>query len=197
MQPQYSVSSPSYACRTRKKRYGEPVCQSLTLAHVDAAVAAAFLAVLRPAAIEALLALSAELEREQAQVAQQWQHRLDRARYEAERARRQYDQCEPENRLVARELETRWNAKLRLVTELEEEYRREQRRGLTPLTEAEHALLRALVTDLPTLWSAPATTAEERKRLVRCLVREVILDRGEGANGAGGITTLRIGWKSG
>ena len=94
-------------------------------------------------------------------------------------------------------METRWNAKLRLVTELEEEYRREQRRGLTPLTEAEHALLRALVTDLPTLWSAPATTAEERKRLVRCLVREVILDRGAGANGAGGITTLRIGWKSG
>ena len=108
-----------------------------------------------------------------------------------------YDLCEPENRLVARELETRWNAKLRLVTELEEEYRREQRRGLTPLSEAEHALLRALVTDLPTLWSAPATTAEERKRLVRCLVREVVLDRGAGANGAGGSTTLRIGWKSG
>ena len=197
MQPQYSASSPSYACRTRKKRYGEPVCQSLTLAHIDAAVAEAFLAVLRPAAIEALLALSAELEREQAQIDQQWQLRLDRARYEAERARRQYDQCEPENRLVARELETRWNARLRTLAELEEAYRREQERGLAPLTEDEKAALRSLVGDVPTLWHAAETTVEERKRLLRCLVREVILRRDEGAKGAGGITEIRIGWTSG
>ena len=197
MKPQYSACSPSYRCASRHQHYGEPVCQSLTIDHVDQALSATFLAVVQPAEIDALLALSAELDREQAQLDRQWQLRVERARYEAERAGRQYDLCEPENRLVARELETRWNAKLRLVTELEEEYRREQRRGLTPLSEAEHALLRALVTDLPTLWSAPATTAEERKRLVRCLVREVVLDRGAGANGAGGITTLRIGWKSG
>jgi hypothetical protein len=197
MKPQYDACSPSYRCASRHQHYGEPVCQSLTIEHVDQALREAFLAVVQPAEIEALLALSAELDREQAQIDRQWQLRLERARYEAERAGRQYDLCEPENRLVARELETRWNAKLRLVTEVEEEYRREQRQGLTPLTEVEHALLRALVTDLPTLWSAPATTAEERKRLVRCLVREVILDRGEGANGAGGSTTLRIGWKSG
>ena len=107
------------------------------MAHVDDAVSAAFLAVIRPAELEASLALADDLARDQAQVAQQWQLRLERARYEADRVQRQYDAVEPENRLVARELERRWNEKLRAVTELEGEYRSEQERGLSPLTEAE------------------------------------------------------------
>jgi DNA invertase Pin-like site-specific DNA recombinase len=197
MQVHYSTSSPSYLCRTRRRRYGEPVCQSLSLAHVDQAVSAAFLAVIRPAEIEALLALSEEFDREQAQVQRQWQLRLERARYEAERAHRQYDQCEPENRLVARELETRWNEKLRAVAELEEEHRREQSRGLLPLTEEEKGLLRSLVGDVATLWRAPETTVEDRKRLLRCLIREVVLTRDDGAKGAGGLTSIRISWESG
>jgi DNA invertase Pin-like site-specific DNA recombinase len=197
MQVHYSPTSPSYLCRTRHKRYGEPVCQSLAVAHVDQAVSDAFLAVVEPAAVEALLALSDEVDRERAQVERQWALRLERARYDAERVRRQYDACEPENRLVARELETRWNAGLRTVAGLEAEYRRAQRRGLAPLSQAEKGLLRALVGDVPTLWHAAATTVEDRKRLLRCLVQEVVLTRDGGAKGAGGTTAIRIGWKSG
>src|SRR5438874_7406753 len=197
MEPHSSPSSPAYVCRSRTKRYGEPVCQSLSIAHVDGAVSDAFLAVIQPAALEAVLVLSEELAREQAQVARQWQLRLERARYEAERARRQYDQCEPENRLVARELETRWNARLHTVAELEADYQREQRQGLVPLTEDEYATLRSLVSDVPTLWQAVETTMEDRKRLLRCLVREVVLCRDAGAKGAGGRTTIRIGWRGG
>jgi hypothetical protein len=122
---------------------------------------------------------------------------LEGARYEAERARRQYDLCEPENRLVARELEHRWNEQLRAVAELEEEYRREQDRGLTPLSPEETDLVRSLVGDLPTLWHAAATSMEERKRLLRCVIREVVLTRDDAAKAAPGITTIRIGWRSG
>ncbi len=197
MRPHHSVSSPSYLCRTRKQRYGEPVCQSLAMAHVDDAVSAAFLAVIRPAELEASLALADDLARDQAQVEHQWHLRLERARHEAERAQRQYDQVEPENRLVARELERRWNEKLRAVAALEAEYRQEQERGLSPLTEAEKAELRALVGDAPALWRAPDTTMEERKRLLRCLVGEVIVQRDDAAKNAGGQTTVRIGWRSG
>jgi hypothetical protein len=93
MQTHYSPTSPSYVCRTRKKRYGEPVCQSLAVAHVDRAVSEAFLAVVEPAAVEALLALSDEADRERAHAERQWQLRLERARYDAARARRQYDAC--------------------------------------------------------------------------------------------------------
>jgi hypothetical protein len=197
MQVHYGASSPGYVCRTRKKRYGEPVCQSLTLGHVDQAVAEAFLAVVEPAAVEALLALSDEVDRERAQLERQWALRLERARYDAERARRQYDQCEPENRLVARELETRWNARLRALADLEDEHRAQQACGLSPVTEAEKVLLRSLVGDVPALWRAAETTAEDRKALVRCLVREAVLTRDDAAKGAGGLTTLRVGWKSG
>jgi DNA invertase Pin-like site-specific DNA recombinase len=197
MRPHHSVSSPSYVCRTRKQRYGEPVCQSLSMAHVDAAVSAAFLTVIRPAELEASLALAEDLVRDQAQVEQQWQLRLERARYEAERTQRQYDQVEPENRLVARELERRWNEKLRAVAELEAEYRQEQERGLSPLTEAEKAEVRALVSHAPALWQAPDTTMEERKRLLRCLVSEVIVQRDDAAKNTGGQTMVRIGWCSG
>jgi len=197
MRPHHSGSSPSYVCRTRKQRYGEPVCQSLPIAHIDEAVGAAFLAVIRPAELEASLALADDLARDQAQVEQQWQWRLERARYEAERAHRQYDQVEPENRLVARELERRWDEKLRVVADLEVEYRQEQDRGLSPLTEAEKTELRALVSHAPALWHAPDTTMAERKRLLRCLITEVIVQRDAAPKNAGGQTTVRIGWRSG
>jgi len=197
MRPHYSPSSPGYVCRNRKQRYGEPSCQSLTIAHVDQAVSDAFLAVIRPAEVEASLAVAEDLARDQAQVERQWQLRLERARYEAERAQRQYDLVEPENRLVARELERRWNDHLRAAAELESEYRRERDRGLSPLSDAEKAALRRLVGDVPALWHADGTTMEERKRLVRCLIREVILRRDEAAKGAAGTTTIRIGWRSG
>lgn len=197
MQPHHNPTSPSYVCRMRKQRYGEPLCQSLAIAHIDQAVSAAFLAVIRPAELEASLALADDLARDQAQVARQWQLRLERARYEADRVQRQYDAVEPENRLVARALERRWNEKLRAVAELEAEYRSEQERGLSPLTEAEKAELRALVSNAPALWQAPQTTMEERKRLLRCLVSEVIVQRDAAAKNAGGQTTVRIGWRSG
>jgi len=196
MRPHYSASSPTYWCISRQ-RYGDPICQALTISHVDQAVSEAFLAVVRPAEVEAALLLAEELARDQVQVERQWRLRLERARYEAERAFRQFDQVEPENRLVARELERRWNEKLRAAVDLDAEFRQEQAKGLSPLTDAEKATLRQLVSDLPALWRAPETTAEERKRLLRCLVSEVILERDEGRRGAGGVTSIRIGWRSG
>jgi hypothetical protein len=147
--------------------------------------------------VEAALAMAEAVERDRALVERQWGLRLERARYEAERAFRQYDLCEPENRLVARELEGRWNEQLRLVAELEAECRREQERGLAPLTDDEKAALSRLVADVPALWAAPETTMEERKRLVRCLIGEVVLLRDDRPRAAGGTTTIRIGWRSG
>jgi DNA invertase Pin-like site-specific DNA recombinase len=197
MEVHYGTTSAAYRCSTRHKRYGEPVCQSLTMEHVDRAVAAVFLRVIEPAQVEAALALAEDVERDRAVVARQWQFRLERARYEAERAFRHYDLCEPENRLVARELERRWNEQLRACSELEAVYRQEQDRRLSPLTHEEATVLRALVEDLPALWEAAQTTMEDRKRLVRCLIREVVLLRDEQPRARGGVTTIRIGWYSG
>ena len=197
MHVQYGKPSAAYICDTRHRRYGEPLCQSLTIDHVDRAISEAFLQVIGPAQVEATLALAEELERDRAAVERQWELRLERARYEAERAFRQYDLCEPENRLAARELEGRWNEKLRAVAELEAAYRRERDRGLAPLNEDEKATLRHLVGDVRALWEAAELRVEERKRLVRCLIREVVLLKDEQPRGQGGMTTIRIGWCSG
>jgi DNA invertase Pin-like site-specific DNA recombinase len=197
MRMQYGTTTVAYICSTRHQRYREPVCQSLTVDHVDRAVTAAFLQVIGPVQIEAALVLAEDLERDRAAIKHQWELRLERARYEAERAFRQYDLCEPENRLVARELEGRWNDQLRMLAELEGHYRQEQERGLSPLTADERELLGQLVGDLPALWSAPETTMEDRKQLVRCLIREVVLLRDDRRRGTGGVTTIRIGWCSG
>lgn len=197
MPPHDGTTSAAYLCNTRHKRYGEPIGQSLTMEPIDHAVSAAFLRVIAPAQVEAALALAEDIARDRATVEQQWQLRLERARYEAARAFRQYDLCEPENRLVARELEGRWNEQLRAVTELEAAYRQEQDRRPSSLTEEETAVLRELVEDLPALWEAAATTMEDRKRLVRCLIREVVLLRDEQPKAQGGLTTIRIGWCSG
>jgi hypothetical protein len=133
MRVQYGTTTVASICSTRHQRYREPVCQSLTIDHVDGAVAEAFLQVIGPAQVEAALALAEELEQDRAAIQRQWQLRLERARYEAERAFRHYDLCEPENRLVARELEGRWTEQLRTLAELEAQYRQEQDSGLSPL----------------------------------------------------------------
>jgi len=104
--------SAAYVCEHVHKRYAAPRCQTFTTAHVDHAVERAFLEVVEPARIEATIAAFAQLEQQRQVLEQLWGHRLERARYEVERARRQYDRVEPENRLVARELEGQWNAAL-------------------------------------------------------------------------------------
>lgn len=197
MQVYYDSARAVYICNSRHQLYGEPICQSLASPHVDEAVSAAFLAVIQPAEIEAALAVAAAAEHDRALVEQQWQYRLERARYEVERAQRQYDLVEPENRLVARELERRWNEQLRALTELEAAHQRELGRGLTAASAAERAALARLVEDLPGLWASLATLPEERKRLLRCLVQHVILTRDARPHRTGGITHVRIEWRGG
>ena len=107
--------------------YGEPLCQSLSGPVLDELVAGRVLAAVEPAALEASLAAVAEVERERAELARHWQLRRERAAYEADRAARQYQACEPENRLVGRELERRWEEALKHQRQLEDEYERWQR----------------------------------------------------------------------
>jgi len=171
--PTYSAAHHAYVCRRAKVTYDAPTCQSFPQRDLDQLVADTFLAAVRPAALETLLAALAAHEAERQAVARHWEQRLERARYEAARAQRQYDACEPENRLVARTLETRWNEALAAGAQIEQEYAVARRDALAPLTPAEQAAARALASDLPAVWHAPTTTAADRKRLLRLVVHEV------------------------
>jgi hypothetical protein len=100
---------------------------------------------------------------------------------------------EPENRLVARELETQWNTALHTLQALEQDYAREQARELAPLSAADRILIEQVVTDLPRVWHATTTTPADRKRMLRCLIREVSLD----SFSVPGQTRLHLHWQTG
>ncbi len=164
-----------YACTGQNSSYGEPFCQSLKAAPVDAQVTSLILQALEPAALEASLAVAADLQAERAALEQHWRQRLERAQYQVDQARRRYASTEPENRLVARTLERDWEAALseqvRLTADCER-FRRERPQSPTP---AELAAIRQLTTDLPALWQAPATTSGERQTIVRLLLQRVLV----------------------
>jgi DNA invertase Pin-like site-specific DNA recombinase len=164
-----------YTCGRAAVEYAEPLCQGLAGRPLDDLVAAQVLAALTPAALELSVTAADDVEQERRQLHRHGQQQVERARYEAERARRQYDAAEPENRLVARALERRWEEALRQQRRLEEEYARFERTQPAGLSVAERQQIRALAHDLPALWQAPATTAADRQRIARLLVEEVVV----------------------
>ena len=119
------------------------------------------------------MAAAAQAEDERAMLDKLWRQRLERARYAADRARRQYQLAEPENRLVARQLEADWEAALAETARLEADYQRFTEEQPTALTAAERAAIQALAADIPQVWHAPSTTQADRKELLRILIEDI------------------------
>lgn len=162
-----------YCCLRKAVAYGEPLCQDVKGNPLDALVADKVLRALEPAGLELSLRAADDIEKEREVVHCQWRQRLERGRYEADRAARQYGATEPENRLVARELEKRWEAALQVRKQLEEDYDR-FRAGQPPtLTAEQRELVHGLATAIPALWAAASTTPQDRKAVVRHLVDQV------------------------
>lgn len=123
------------------------------------------------------IAALGQIEKETRQLERQWALRRERARYEAERARRQYDAVELENRLVARSLERGWEEKLRVAEAIEQDYERRRSNEPLVLSESDRQALQKLGEDLPGIWHAPSTTSAERKGILRLIIGEVVLDQ--------------------
>ncbi len=172
----------SCTCTRGSADYGEPLCQGLSNAStLEALVAGQLLAAVQPAALEASLAAVAGVERHRAELARQWQLRRARATIDVDRAARQYQACEPENRLVARELEHRWEDALKQQRQLDDEYDRFLRSAPAELSEQALAAIRALAADLPAVWSAVTTTPADRQRIARLLLERVVVTVDKGS----------------
>jgi hypothetical protein len=163
-----------YICAHAAATRGEAVCATLSAPPLDEVVSELMLMALEPAALEISMRVSEEIERGRQRDEALWQKRLQRARYEAERAERQYHAVEPENRLVARTLEHAWEEKLRAERALQEEHRRRREQQPRYLTERERRAIRDLATNLPALWKASTTTPADRKAVLRILVDRVV-----------------------
>ncbi len=168
----YGSDSSAYVCRHAQNTYAAAQCQSFPRVHLDQAVRDLFFAAVQPARLDTLLVALDRLDEERQADERQWQLRLERARYAVHLAQKQYDAVDPENRLVARELEARWEEALRALQELERTYATAQRTALAPLTAQEQDAVRHLAEDLPALWASPTTTDADRKRLLRLVIQE-------------------------
>ena len=157
--------------------YGEPNCIAFGGLRVDDTVEAALLSVVQPGAVEAARAAEAQASTRRDEAREAMMRDLEAARYAADRAFRQYDVADPENRLVTGELEARWNRALSRVGACEA--RIAQHDAVIPPLSAAPVALETLAADLRGVWSAPATDARLKKRIVRTLIHEAIADLDE------------------
>ncbi len=184
-------SKPYYVCMRRKLEGS--ICCGLGAAEMDDLVGRQVLRALEPAALELSLKAIENVNRDRDRLHHHWEQRLERAGYESQRADRQYNAVEPENRLVACGLERRWEEALQNQRTLQEEYDRSLKAQPLQLGADERARILAVAGDVTTLWNAPETTAIDRKEIVRLLVeRVVVLVRPKSEQ-----TEVTISWKGG
>ena len=165
---------PRYSCDRGRLDSGEPRCIAFGGLRVDDAVEDALLDVVGPGAIAAAMAAEQSASQRRDQVRDALGRDLEAARYAADRAFRQYDAADPTNRLVAGELEARWNRALSQVADVEAKIAAHE--AARPMPCANAASLTTLAMDLKSVWTAPTTDARLKKRIVRTLIHEVIAD---------------------
>jgi DNA invertase Pin-like site-specific DNA recombinase len=169
-------ATPRYTCRNLATRVLAKMCCSLHGPSVDEAVVQAFFAALQPAQLDALEAVLKHQADELTRLDEHWRTPLRHAEYEAHLAQRQYLAVDPDNRLVASELERRWEEKLHTLRQLQENHARfQQRPPLPSLTREQREQFQHLSATLPALW--PMLTTIQQKELLRCLISQVVLKR--------------------
>jgi len=152
------------------------MCLSFGGLKVDRAIAQEVLDRLQPLGIEAAMVAMNEHGQEQLQKRRQIENALEEARFEAARAHRQYDEVDPSNRLVAADLERRWNERLIKVRALEEQLAQHDSGPVTTLSLADRDRLLELAQDLPRAWDSAGVTVETRKKIIRLLIEEIVVD---------------------
>ncbi len=179
-----------YECgHSRADHINTPGCRSVKATVVDALIARRLLETLAPEEIALALAAADEHADRRARSDRALELRVERARYEAIRAERAFHACEPDNRLVARSLENRWEKKLRELKDAEAELAEH----VVPAVEPSREQLEALARDLPALWAAKTTADRDRKRLLRALIADVTLT----SQPEGRELQVGIRWRSG
>jgi DNA invertase Pin-like site-specific DNA recombinase len=181
-----------YLCNDAAVNHGRRTkCIAFGNMRIDAAVSAEVLSLIAPLGLEAALQAIADRERNGTQRLRQIELTLEQARYEAARSHRQYDAVDPENRLVAGDLERRWNERLAEVARLEEEIRVVREDLPAAIVETERAEILALGTDVARWWNQPAASIAIRKRILRTVLEEIIVTV------APGQLLLKMHWKGG
>jgi DNA invertase Pin-like site-specific DNA recombinase len=168
---------PDYVCQSQSIRHGQPACQTINGGDLDAAIGEMLVQQVTPVTLEVALAVQKELESRSEDSERLRLQEIERARYEAELARRRYMRVDPDNRLVADSLEAQWNQALRALAAAQEECEKQRQAAHTQLSDKQRASIMALAQDFPRLWNDPHTPDREKKRMARLLIADVSLHK--------------------
>jgi hypothetical protein len=197
MQVNYRHGIPAYRCGRAQQMYGAKTCQQVAGRRLEEPVLQAVFAALEPAALAATVQALQDAQARYRQHLAVFERAAERARFEADRARRQYDNVEPENRLVARTLETALEARLNAARIAGNQLAAQQARRPVTLTEQEAAWITTAGADLRAVFDAPATTNVQRKQLLRAVITEIVVTVNPAASGGERTASLRIIWQGG
>jgi hypothetical protein len=167
--------APVYECKGRWEYGTRATCTTVPATVIDQAITNRLMQVIQPVELDLSIQVMDRLLKGESDANKGWKLSLERAKYEVDRAERQYQQVEPENRLVARTLEARWNEKLAELTRIQDEYEQHKSQQNWIPTEQDKAQILALAKELPRIWSATTTTAKDRKRILRMLIEDVTI----------------------
>jgi DNA invertase Pin-like site-specific DNA recombinase len=183
-----------YLCNYIRQQYQVPVCQRLPADPVDTHVVAAFLAALSPVELDLYERAVAALGQDDERTQRARQQQLDRLRYQTRLAERQFNQADPDNRLVTAELERRWETALRELKEAEEKFRQEEQRPPAPeaLSPQEREAFLQAGRKIPELWRQGRLSPQQQKAFLRCLIDKVVVHRC-----AQDTLQMRIVWRGG
>jgi hypothetical protein len=195
MQVRYNKKNQScswyYSCETKNKTHCAPRCQFMRGNEIDLAVANLFLEAVQHQNLEIALRVLKKFQEEKASLFHQLERKLERATYQADRAGRQYHACEPENRLVARTLETQWNESLELVEAITAEIEALKSNKSFQISPEVKNKIDALAHDLPRIWHAAQSAPSDRKHLLRVVIADITLTRTDT------IVLVDVRWKTG
>jgi len=164
---------PIYECNWRHREALQPHRMCLPAKPLDDAISERLLTAVTPLTIKLALAALTNLEERDRVISAQWHRRIERARYEADLAERRYEESDPSNRLVASTLEKRWNDAMQRVLELKAELAHFERQTMRSVSAEQKQQILKLGQDFPRLWKAPTTSARDRKRILRLLIRDI------------------------
>jgi len=170
---------PDYLCQKAGIEKATPICQHIPGSGIDQAISQLLLETVSPIALEVALTVERELQSRVEEVDRLRQQKLKALRYEADLAQRRYLQVDPDHRLVADELEADWNQKLRELRQAQQEYEQQRATDQKQRDEQQRQQILALAQDFPRLWNDPQTPQRERKRMVRLLLEDVTLLKGQ------------------
>jgi DNA invertase Pin-like site-specific DNA recombinase len=166
---------PNYFCVGRGQLFGDPLCQSMVGAGIDAAIGQLLVDTVTPVALDLALAVQQEINSRLDEADRLRYRQVERAQYEADTARQRYMHVDPANRLVADSLEADWNLKLRALADAQLEYERRRAEDRLVVNEPQRQRILALATDFPAVWRDPTTPHRERKRMLALVIEDVTL----------------------